>query len=128
MFDFLPPTEHVSLAQPPLVQVIAQVRFDSQGALATHAAASLMHDEIAHRYPRLLSEQQQVITAVASGPVTTSAIPQWRMADLDNMWSCVVGPEQLTLETTSYARWESMHDRLNEILDAFSKVANPRVR
>lgn len=128
VFNFLPPAKHVSLAQPPLVKVIAQVRFSSQGALATHAGASLMHDQIAHRYPRLLSEQQQVITAVAGGPVTTSAVPQWRMADFDNTWSCVVGPEQVTLETTAYARWESMHDRLNEILDALSTVTSPRVR
>jgi uncharacterized protein (TIGR04255 family) len=128
MLDFIPVPKHGWHAEQPLVQVIAQLRFDRQGALATHAGASRMHDEIADRYPRLLSEQQQSTTAVASGPATTPAIPQWRMTNPDNTSSCVVGPEQLTLEGTTITSLESLLRMLTKTLRALSKVANPRIR
>jgi uncharacterized protein (TIGR04255 family) len=127
VFDFLPPVDPVPLGGAPLAQVIAQIKFNGQSSLATHQGIGVLHDALADRYPRLLAEQQAVITA-APGGVSTAQIPQWRMTDLNGEWAVVLGPEQLTLETTAYAAWDSLRDRLGQAVDALTDVARPRVR
>lgn len=127
MFDFLPAVEPVPLGGAPLAQVIAQVRFNAQSSLSTHQGVGVLHDILADEYPRLLAEQQAVITATPGG-VTTAQIPQWRLTDLDGLWAVVVGPEQLTVETTKYGTWDSLRDRLERALDALAEIGRPRVR
>lgn len=101
MFDFLPAFDPVPLGGAPLVQVIAQVKFNVQSSLSTPPpGVGVLHDVLADQYPRLLAEQQAVITA-APGGVTTTQVPQWRLTDLKGQWAVVVAPEQLALETTA---------------------------
>lgn len=127
MFDFLPAADPVRLTDVPLAQVIAQVKFNAQGSLMTHQGVGVLHDALADRYPRLLVEQQAVITA-APGGVTTTQIPQWRMTDLDGRWAVVAGPEHLAVDTTAYVTWDSLRMRLEQALEALGNVARPRVR
>jgi len=127
VFNFLPRAEPDKLTDSPLVTVIAQVRFNNQDALSKHQGASAFHNAVADRYPRYLAESQSTITANPGG-VSSSAIPQWRLTDFENEWACVVGPEQLSIETKAYSTWESMRERLDEAMRALDGVTQPRVR
>lgn len=127
MFEFLGSEVPVGLEGAPLVQVIAQVKFDSQSSFSKADGANLLRDHLSDLYPRLLQEQQQTFTA-GPGGVTSTSVAQWRLTDLSKSWSCVVGPEHLTLETTSYTRWTDMRQRLADALTALEAVAHPRVR
>ncbi len=127
MFDFLPPAESDELTDAPLVTVIAQVRFNNQNVLSTHQGASTFHSSVIDNYPRFLAEPQSTITANAGG-VSSTAVPQWRLTDFEKIWACVVGPEQLAIETKSYSTWPVMRARLEEALLALDGVSGPRVR
>lgn len=126
MFDFLPAAEPVELAGAPLVQVVAQVKFNSQSTLSTLSGVGLLHD-LLPKYPRLLTEQQAVFTATPAG-MTTTQIPQWRMTDLENEWAVVVGPEQLAVETNNYESWGAFRERLLQALTALTEYTHPRVQ
>lgn len=127
MFDFLPTVRVEELPHAPLMKVIAQVKFDGQSVLSTHDGVSLFRDQLRQKYPRLLSEQQQTFTA-GPGGITSTAVPQWRLTDLSGDWSCVVGPEQLTLETKTYSKWADMRERIEEALDGLGEVGQLQVR
>jgi uncharacterized protein (TIGR04255 family) len=127
MFDFLPAAGVVRLDKAPLVQVIAQVRFGSQTVLGTHEGAGAVHDVLADMYPRLLAEQQQLVTMTPSGS-TVAAVPQYRMTDLNRAWSVVLGTDQLAVETSSYSNWTDLRDRLETALKAVTDLTKLRVR
>jgi uncharacterized protein (TIGR04255 family) len=127
VFDFLPTVEAVELNGAPLVQVIAQIRFNSQSALSTHAGAIKFQESIVDVYPRLLAESQATITA-APGNVSSATTPQWRLTDLEGRWSCVLGPEHVTIETNAFSNWSALRARVVEAMDVLTDVAAPRVR
>ena len=127
MFEFLPAAELLCLEKAPLVQVIAQVRFSSQAVLGTHEGAGAVHDLLADMYPRLLIEQQQIVTMTPSGS-TTASVPQYRMTDLNRAWSVVLGTDQLSVETANYSGWEDLRSRLEAALKAVTDLAKLRVR
>lgn len=127
MFEFLPTVDAFELEGAPLVQVVAQVRFNSQSALSTHAGAIRFQESIVDAYPRLLAEAQATITA-APGNVSSASIPQWRLTDLQARWSCVLGPEHVSIETNAYSTWEVLRGRLVDVLEVLTDVAAPRVR
>jgi uncharacterized protein (TIGR04255 family) len=126
VFEFLPPAEPIELGEPPLVQVIAQVKFEHHSELSTPEGVGRLHDRLAHRYPRLLSEPQQTITAAPSG-VTSAVTQHWRMTNLGGELSCIVGPEQIAIETKTYSRWEMLRGHIQEALEALSDVTTVRV-
>lgn len=127
MFDFLPAVDAVELDGAPLVQVVAQIRFNSQSALSTHGGAIKFQESIVDNYPRLLAETQATITA-APGNVSSASTPQWRLTDLEGRWSCVLGPEHVTIETNAYSNWGVLRARLVDALEVLTNVAAPRVR
>jgi uncharacterized protein (TIGR04255 family) len=127
MFDFLPASDVVCLETAPLVQVIAQVRFGSQTVLGTHEGAGAVHDALADMYPRLLAEQQQVVTMTPSG-TSVSTVPQYRITDLQKAWSVVLSTEQLTVETSVYSNWTDLRARLEAALKAVTDLVTLRIR
>jgi uncharacterized protein (TIGR04255 family) len=127
MFEFLGDECPTYLSNHALTQVTAQLAFSAQSLLSEARGVALLQESLSEEYPRLLSEQQQTITA-GPGGLVTSATPQWRMTDLSGDWSCVVGPEQLAVETTSYSDWSEMRGRLIAALNALSDLTRIRVR
>lgn len=127
MFEFLPAADLVCLEKAPLVQVIAQVRFSSQAVLGTHEGAGAVHDVLGDMYPRLLAEQQQVVTMTPSGS-TIVAVPQYRLTDLNRAWSVVLGTDQLSVETSNYSSWTDLRARLEAALTAVTDLTRLRVR
>ncbi|MEV0093384.1 TIGR04255 family protein [Streptomyces sp. NPDC050738] len=128
MFDFLPGADVLPLKPALLQQVIVQVRFNSQGILGTHTGASTVHDALAARYPRLTTEQQLTIMATPGNGVQSTSIPQYRFQDLKGTWAVVLGSEHATLETTDYAGWGEVRERMEEVLSVVAEIATLRVR
>ncbi|MFF7176405.1 TIGR04255 family protein [Streptomyces pseudovenezuelae] len=128
MFDFLPGADVLPLKPSLLQQAIAQVRFNNQGTLGTHAGVSTVHDALAERYPRLTAEQQVSVMAAPGSNVQTTTTPQYRFQDLKGTWAVVLGPEHATLETSAYTGWSEVRERMEEVLQAVSDVATLRVR
>ena len=127
MFDFLRSVQPSQLQQAPLHVAVAQIKFEHQRFLSTHSGASDFQDEVADQYPRLMAEPQANITA-GLGNVTSIEVPQWRFTDMNNAWSCVVGPEHLAIETSSYSQWTTMRDRLAQAIDVLVRLTGPRIR
>ena len=127
MFEFLEAAPAKLLAPAPLVQVIAQVRFNSQSQFTSQQGVTLVQDQIVSRYPRLLAQPQAQFTALPGG-MATQQMPQWRMTDLASAWSVVLAPEQVAVETSAYVDWSDMRERLVEVLEAISNVSPPRIR
>ncbi|SDG19565.1 TIGR04255 family protein [Sinosporangium album] len=128
MFDFLPAAEVMVLRRAPLRQVIAQVRFESQSALGTHQGAARVHEVLVDDYPRMLTEQQQVFTMTSAGGVSTVTHPQFRLTDLEQSWSVVMGSEHVTLETNAYSSWTVLRERLEAALAAVGSITKLRIR
>jgi uncharacterized protein (TIGR04255 family) len=126
MFDFLPPAASTPLRAAPLVRVLVQVRFDNQRAFGTSAGASDIHELIGDRYPRLLAEQQAVITAGPTG-VSSDFAPVYKMTDLEGRRSVALGTDHVTLELSDYLDWADARARFDEILSAVVEVGNVRV-
>lgn len=126
MFDFLPPATAAPFTSPPLVRALIQIRFDNQRSLGTVAGATDVHELVADRYPRLLTEQQALITAGPTG-VSSDFAPQYRMTDLDETSSVVLATDHVTFETSGYTDWREARTRFDEVISAVSEVANLRV-
>jgi len=127
MFDFLPAESADPIPGAPLNQVIAQVKFNAQSSLSTQQGVGVLYDALSDRYPRLLTDQQAVITA-SPGGVTTTQVPMWRLTTIEGQTTLVVGPEQLAIETNSYTTWSDTRRALDEALRALGDIAKPRVR
>ncbi|GIH72200.1 TIGR04255 family protein [Sphaerimonospora thailandensis] len=127
MFDFLPYAEAVTLRHAPVQQVLAQVRFAQQLALGTPEGIAPVHEALVESYPRLLQEQEQVLTMTSSG-VTTATRLQHRLTDLSQSWSAVIGPDHVTVETSAYTSWAALRERVEAALTAVNDSVHLRVR
>ena len=127
MFDFLPQVTPTQLQEAPLHVAVAQIKFEYQRSLANHRGASDFQEALTDNYPRLIAEPQSSITA-SPGNVSASEVPQWRFTDIDNTWSCIVGPEHLAIETNLYTQWSTMRSRLSQAVDVLSSLTKPRIR
>ena len=129
MFDFMPPIGSTArrIDSPPLVHTIAQIRFNPAGRFSKHAAATEFQRRLITMYPRLLPEAQALFVGLPgeSKPETTK---QYRLTDVDNDWSCVIGAQHLTIETTAYVTWIEMRERLVAALDVLADMDPPAVR
>jgi uncharacterized protein (TIGR04255 family) len=127
VFDFLRHVTPSQLRQAPLHVAVAQIKFEHQRFLSSHGGASDFQQELADYYPRLIAEPQANITA-GLGNVTANEVPQWRFTDMNNAWSCIVGPEHLAIETSSYSQWSTMRGRLAQAVEVLVKLTKPRIR
>jgi uncharacterized protein (TIGR04255 family) len=128
VFDFLPqiPTAN-RIETAPLVQTLAQIRFSPAGTLAEHSVATMFQRRLIKRYPRLLPEVQAVFTGMP-GEVKPETMKQYRLTDVGNSWACVIGSQHLTIETSAYATWPDMRERIEEALAVLEDIDCPVVR
>lgn len=126
MFDFLGPAPSDKIDPSPLTQVAAQIKFPHQRALSLAAGVSELHEMLAADYPRVLTEPQVVITASPQG-ASSVEVPQWRLTDLDAVWSIVITAESLQLETARYSTWDEMQDRMDQALACLAETVDVRV-
>lgn len=130
MFSMIPLATREKLATSPLSQVICQVKFPIEAALATEgdAAAAQIHEKVEQEYPRLVKELRAEIQLTVEGPKTTQG-PVWKFSDLEAQWSVVLALNHITLEAVgaAYTDWGAFRARFQRILEAVNEVLQIRV-
>ena len=122
----LPPPE-VPLTDPPLVRVIAQVRFPLIASLEKRDFIASFQEAIREFYPVLRSEEGRSVVLGPQGVVDTRANTLWRFQEARGAWRVTLAPEFLALETTKYTSREDFMGRLRVVLAALKEHVNPQV-
>jgi uncharacterized protein (TIGR04255 family) len=120
---------HPQLSNPPILLVIAQVRFSSVLQM------SKFIPEIQERlrtqgFPKFRPAQQQnlLIGPPGTPPANQSPTLLWEFLDRDDRKSLVVETGSVAFVVTDYSVFESFRDRLEIALSAISEVAKPSLR
>jgi len=113
-----PPAE-VPLKNPPLVRVIAQVRFPIVASLEQREAVAPFQESVRADYPIL--RQEQLLANLGGGSNQTV----WRFSDQTQRWRVSLASDFLAIETTSYSSRSDFLARFHAMLDALSKHVCP---
>jgi uncharacterized protein (TIGR04255 family) len=107
----------------PLKVVVIQVRFSPILALAQPAGVAPFQEAIREKYPRAEAPAQQVTFAIGpSGPLSPMGQQgPWRFLD-DQGWIVGLATDYVSLEATSYDRYEEFERRATEMLEAARDV------
>ena len=107
----------------PLKAVVLQVRFAPLLVLSQPAGVAPFQEAIRDTYPRAELPAQQVTFAVGLGglfPPLGQTGP-WRFLDHEG-WVVALAPDFVSLETTSYRRFEEFETRARNLLEATRDV------
>ncbi|WP_081639715.1 TIGR04255 family protein [Actinomadura flavalba] len=120
------PIDEIPLSTPPLVRVLAQVRFPR---LAAQENASIMRsfsEMISDQYP-LLDETQEVDFIVSGGGVAQHERPRsgQRLRDVTENWIVTTAPGSLAIETTDYRGRTDFIAKFSTVVQAFIRAVNP---
>lgn len=121
-----PPTE-VPLASPPLVRVIAQVRFPIIASIEKREFIGPFQEAIRKDYPVLRPEQSRSVVVGPEGVTDARATTAWRFLDLSSDWRVTLAPDFLALETSHYTNRSDFLSRFKQILEALKTHIDPRV-
>ncbi|MCL5257365.1 MAG: TIGR04255 family protein [Chloroflexi bacterium] len=122
----LPKYERLVYQNPPLAQVICQVRFRRLLAVADKAAIGRVQQSFRSRYPKL-TETQGLELGIQSGPggARLDQPHLWQFSDEEDNWKVIIAEEFLALDTHRYADFEDFLGRLNEALSIFVENVGP---
>lgn len=121
-----PPPPEVPLAQPPLVRVIAQLRFAPIAALGQLNFIAPFQEAIRRRYPILRPEQATELLLGPDGAVVQQAGGHvWRFHDKRDVWRVSLAPEFVAIESLRYESRTDFFARWQEVLAAFVQVTDP---
>src|SRR5690606_37350728 len=87
------PPADVPLAHPPLIRVIAQVRFPPLLSLASQDSIAPFQTRLLERYPILRPEVTYNVVLDERAPVESKQIKYWRFLDKDNNWAVTLGTD-----------------------------------
>jgi len=121
----LPPTE-VPLQDPPIVRVIAQVRFPTILAIGNPSKIADFQERIRETYPILNEEEVQRIVEIPGSVPKIRGESVWRFQDRDRQWRASLATGFLALETTRYESRRDFMDRLRKLLDALESTLRPQ--
>lgn len=114
-FDHQTLTE-VHLPSNPLVKVLVQMRFPVDTRISTNEGVAPFQSALRSRYPIMRKVDQ---LAVVVGPAPAANItPVWRLTDIDDAWSVVLGVDFIALETGQYESRDDFGSRWQEALEA----------
>lgn len=115
----------VPLKAPPLVRVIAQLRFPEVLSVEQRTFVAPFQEAIRTTYPVLRQEHAQDILLGPTG--ITQARPQvaWRFSDSEGHWRVSLTPEFLALETTRYTSRSDFFGRLKSVTEALRVHVQP---
>lgn len=122
-----PPPAEVPLAAPPLVRVVAQVRFPVIASIEHKAFIASFQEAIRKEYPILRPEQSTGVALGTRGVIHQRTLTAWRFHDTGGDWRVTLGTEFLALETGRYRSRDDFLSRLRRVLDAFVTHLDPRV-
>lgn len=121
-----PPPDEVPLTDPPLVRVIAQVRFPLIAAVENREFIAPFQEAIRKRYPALRPEPRRGF--VLGGPTgVIQADAAWRFHDTSDAWRVTLAPDFLALETTKYTSRDDFLGRFEVVLKALKEHIDPQV-
>jgi uncharacterized protein (TIGR04255 family) len=120
------------LQNAPLKAVICQVRFPRQLELAAAELRPIQRG-LAERYPVLEEEVAAELTIEASPSPQAFFAPArqqtiYRFRDLAQEWTATIGPEAISLETTSYAGLRDLLTRWAELVSLAQEALTLRAQ
>lgn len=121
-----PPTE-VPLTMPPLVRVIAQVRFPLIASVEKRDFIGPFQEAIRNAYPVLRPEQSRSVALGPEGVLDARATTAWRFHDPSTHWRVTLAPDFLALETRRYTSRDDFLGRFERVLDALETHVDPKV-
>ncbi len=122
-----PPPVEVPLATPPLVRVIAQVRFPVIASIEKSEFIAPFQEALRATYPVLRPEISQHLLLGPGGVHETRASTLWRLQEAGEGWTVTLAPDFVALETTRYSSREDFLGRLRCVLEALEQHINPRL-
>jgi|GEM_PF-196656 len=122
-----PPPSEVPLPEPPLVRVIAQVRFPLIASVEKREFIAPFQEAIRKDYPALRPEQSRSVVLGPQGVVGTRSNTVWRFYDAGNAWSVTLAPDFLALETGEYSSRDDFLRRFEQVLHALKAHLDPQV-
>ena len=122
-----PPPPEVPLTDPPLVRVIAQVRFPLIASLEKREFMASFQEAIREFYPVLRPEEGRSVVLGSQGVVDTRSNTLWRFHEARGAWRVTLAPDFLALETTKYTSREDFMERLRLVLEALKEHLDPQV-
>lgn len=120
-----PPPEEVPLDDPPLIRVIAQLRFPPIASIETQRFIGPFQEAIRSNYPTLRPERSDRITLSPGGITPQESNVLWRFHDTTDAWRATLAPNFLALETSNYQSRDDFLSRLRETLSALKQHINP---
>ena len=122
-----PPPPEVPLADPPLVRVIAQVRFPLIASLEKQEFIASFQEAIRGVYPVLRPEESRGVVLGPQGVVDARSNTSWRFTEASGAWRVTLAPDFLALDTTRYSSRDDFMRRWGVVLQALKEHVAPRV-
>jgi uncharacterized protein (TIGR04255 family) len=111
----------------PLKVVVAQVRFPSVYALEQAAGVSAFQEGLRAQYPLATPRGGELLVSVGPAGFTppVTQLGPWRFQTDDEQWTVAVTPESVSLETSSYSRFEEFRSRFEQVLHVTDQTIRP---
>jgi uncharacterized protein (TIGR04255 family) len=106
----------------PLKLVICQVRFPVVTRFEQPSFITPFEEAVREHFPRVRQEQQVLITVAAGAPTVPAVAPSWRFQTTEGSTSALLARDALTVETTSYSRFEDFLPLVRVLLEALRTV------
>jgi uncharacterized protein (TIGR04255 family) len=122
------PVETIALDEPPLVRVLAQVRFSPVLRVADEAFVGAFQQALAPDYPLTSADTEFQITLPVSpeAPPTHAETRLWRFSSEDGMSRVTLATSFVALETARYLGHEDFLARLRTVLSAVEEHVGAR--
>ena len=122
-----PPPPEVPLTDPPLVRVIAQVRFPVIASLEKREFIGSFQEAIRGVYPVLRPEESRGVVLGPQGVIDARSNTSWRFTEASGPWRVTLAPDFLALDTTRYSSRDDFMRRLEVVLQALKDHVDPKV-
>lgn len=122
-----PPPPEVPLTDPPLVRVIAQVRFPLIASLEKREFIASFQEAIRGSYPVLRPEESRGVVFGPQGVADARSNTSWRFMEASGAWRVTLAPDFLALDTTRYSSRDDFMRRLEVVLQALKDHVDPKV-
>lgn len=119
------PVEEILLTDPPLISVVAQLRFPPIASIASDEFVGPFQEAIRADYPVLRQEHEVRFAFTQAGATSEQAGVVWRFTDVDGAWAASLASSFLALETSSYVDRDDFVARWKALLDALAATIAP---
>ncbi len=122
-----PPPVEIPLTNPPLIRVIAQVRFPLIASVENREFMAPFQEAIRKDYPVLRPEQSRSVLLGHKGVMDARSNTIWRFHDASDTWRVSLAPDFLALDTGRYTSRDDFLRRLERVLQALKAHVDPQI-